>query len=100
MAHRRYVDDIPLDIKKQRLQEIVAVQYELSLTSNQQDVGKEFEVLIEGDSKRDEQDWMGRTSQNKVVVFPKSKAGLKAGDYVRIKIDQCTKATLMGRLVE
>ena len=100
LAHRRYVDDIPLDIKKQRLQEIVAVQYELSLTSNQQDVGKEFEVLIEGNSKRDEQDWMGRTSQNKVVVFPKSKAGLKAGDYVRIKIDQCTKATLMGRLVE
>jgi len=100
LAHRRYVDDIPLDIKKQRLQEIVALQYELSLTSNQQDVGKEFEVLIEGDSKRDEQDWMGRTSQNKVVVFPKSKAGLKAGDYVRIKIDQCTKATLMGRLVE
>ena len=100
LAHRRYVDDIPLDIKKQRLQEIVAVQYELSLTSNQQDVGKEFEVLIEGNSKRDEQDWMGRTSQNKVVVFPKSKEGLKPGDYVRIKIDQCTKATLMGRLVE
>ena len=100
LAHRRYVDDIPLDIKKQRLQEIVALQYELSLSSNQQDVGKEFEVLIEGDSKRDVQDWMGRTSQNKVVVFPKSKEGLKPGDYVRIKIDQCTKATLMGRLVE
>jgi tRNA-2-methylthio-N6-dimethylallyladenosine synthase len=68
--------------------------------SNNQDLGKEFEVLIEGDSKRDENAWMGRSSQNKVIVFPKSKDGLKPGDYVRVKIETCTKATLMGSLLD
>lgn len=100
LAQRRYADDIPEATKKERLQEIVALQYELSVISNNQDLGKEFEVLIEGDSKRDENAWMGRSSQNKVIVFPKSKDGLKPGDYVRVKIETCTKATLMGSLLD
>src|SRR5882724_7996789 len=72
LAARRYADDIPLDIKKRRLQEIVAMQYRLSLESNRRDLGKTVEVLIEGDSKKSELEWMGRTSENKVIVFPKA----------------------------
>ncbi len=99
LAQRRYADDVPESIKKARLQQIVALQNELSLISNRQDIGKVFEVLIEGDSKRDEQSWMGRNSQNKVLVFPKTVPGLKRGDYVQVKVDQCTQATLLGSLV-
>ncbi len=99
LAQRRYADDIPEPVKKRRLQEIVTLQNELSLASNQQDIGKVFEVLIEGNSKRDEQAWMGRNSQNKVLVFPKSDAELKPGDYVRVKVEQCTQATLIGNLI-
>ncbi|MFM7671778.1 MAG: tRNA (N6-isopentenyl adenosine(37)-C2)-methylthiotransferase MiaB [Bacteroidota bacterium] len=99
LAQRRYADDIPEPIKKARLQQIVALQNELSLQSNRQDVGKTFEVLIEGNSKRDEHSWMGRNSQNKVIVFPKSLPGLKPGDYVTVQVDQCSQATLLGALV-
>lgn len=100
LAQRRYTDDIPESTKKERLQQIVALQNEMSLASNQQDLGKEFEVLIEGNSKRDEQAWMGRNSQNKVLVFPKTRDGLKPGDYVRVKVESCTQATLLGNLVD
>lgn len=99
LAQRRYTDDIPAEVKKRRLQEIVALQNELSLESNRADLGKVFDVLIEGNSKRDEQAWMGRNSQNKVLVFPKSDAVLKPGDYVRVRVDQCTQATLIGSMV-
>lgn len=99
LAQRRYADDIPEAVKKRRLQEIVSLQNELSLESNRADVGKVFEVLIEGNSKRDEQAWMGRNSQNKVLVFPKSTAALRPGDYVRVKVEQCTQATLIGSLI-
>ncbi len=99
LAQRRYIDDIPEDVKKRRLQEIVALQNELSLESNRADLGKVFEVLIEGNSKRDEQAWMGRNSQNKVLVFPKTNVQLKPGDYVRVRVDQCTQATLIGSMV-
>ena len=99
LAQRRYTDDVPENIKKQRLQAIVQVQNELSMQSNQRDIGKEFEVLIEGNSKRDEQAWMGRNSQNKVIVFPKLPNDLKPGDYVTVKVDQCTQATLLGNIV-
>src|SRR6187401_1342091 len=72
LAARRYKDDIPEEIKKRRLQEIVEIQNRLSLESNKKDIGKVFKVLIEGDSKKSNKDWMGRSSQNKVIVFPKN----------------------------
>ncbi|MCX6288202.1 MAG: tRNA (N6-isopentenyl adenosine(37)-C2)-methylthiotransferase MiaB [Bacteroidetes bacterium] len=98
LAAKRYEDDIPEAIKKRRLQEIVDVQWTLSNESNKRDVGKCFEVLIEGDSKKSDAEWMGRTSQNKVVVFPKSNHALKKGDYVEILIEGFTKGTLLGTL--
>jgi tRNA-2-methylthio-N6-dimethylallyladenosine synthase len=98
LAAKRYEDDIPEEVKKRRLQEIVDVQWTLSNESNKRDVGKCFEVLIEGDSKKSEAEWMGRTSQNKVVVFPKLNHPLKKGDYVDIFITGFTKGTLLGTL--
>ena len=99
LAERRYTDDVPLEVKKRRLQEIVDVQYKLSLKSNERDLGKTFKVLIEGDSKRSADDWMGRTSQNKVIIFPKQGFDFKKGDYVMVKVKECTKATLMGGII-
>ena len=98
LAAKRYEDDIPEEIKKRRLQEIVDVQWTLSNESNKRDVGKSFEVLIEGDSKKSDAEWMGRTSQNKVVVFPKLNHPVKKGDYVEIFIAGFTKGTLLGTL--
>ena len=96
LAAKRYKDDIPEEVKKRRLQEIVDVQWVLSNESNKKDVGKIFEVLIEGNSKKSEQEWMGRNSQNKVIVFPKDKHHLKKGDYVPVLINDFTKGTLLG----
>lgn len=98
LAQRRYKDDIPEEIKKRRLQEIVELQNALSKQSNQNDLGKTFKVLIEGDSKKSDRDWMGRTSQNKVIVFPKNNYSLKKGDYVMVTVNDCTKATLLGEI--
>ena len=98
LAAKRYQDDIPEEIIKRRLQEIVDVQWTLSNESNKRDVGKSFEVLIEGDSKKSDAEWMGRTSQNKVVVFPKLNHPIKKGDYVEIFITGFTKGTLLGTL--
>ena len=97
LAQRRYEDDIPLEVKKRRLAEIVDVQNRLSLESNQRDPGKVFKVLIEGNSKKSDLDWMGRTSQNKVIIFPK-KEQLQPGDYVMVKVTGCTQATLLGEI--
>lgn len=99
LAQRRYTDDIPEEVKKRRLQEIVSLQNELSRQSNQKDIGKIFEVLVEGDSKKSAEDWMGRTSQNKVVVFSKKDHPCSKGDYVYVKVTDCTKATLLGEVV-
>lgn len=98
LAARRYKDDIPEDVKKKRLDEIVKLQNALSRESNLQDLGKTFKVLIEGNSKRSDQDWMGRTSQNKVVVFPKEQYPLNKGSYVMVKVYDCTGATLIGKI--
>jgi tRNA-2-methylthio-N6-dimethylallyladenosine synthase len=99
LAARKYKDDIPEETKKRRLQEIIALQNELSLNSNRKDIGKIFSVLIEGESKRSHAHWMGRTSQNKVVVFPKTTVTAhKKGDYVNVKIHDCTQATLIGSI--
>ena len=99
LAHRRYADDVPEAIKKRRLAEIVALQNRLSLESNQRDVGQTYTVLIEGDSRRSEQDWMGRNSQNKVIVFPKEQYALQKGDYVQVQVTGCTQATLLGQII-
>ena len=96
LAQRRYKDDIPEEIKKRRLAEIVELQNRLSLESNQADLGKVFKVLIEGSSKKSEDDWMGRTSENKVMIFPKGTFNYNAGDYVYVKTLSCTQGTLLG----
>ncbi len=93
-AAEKFHDDIPAEIKNRRLNEIIELQNRLSLLSNKEDVGKIFEVLAEGRSKRSSEELFGRTSSNKVCVFP---AGdYKAGDYVKVKIKSCTSATLKG----
>ncbi len=98
LASKRYADDIPEEVKKRRLQEIVDKQYALSLESNQKDIGQTYKILIEGNSKKDETSWMGRNSQNKVIVFPKENYDLKKGDYVMVKVNNCTKGTLLGTI--
>lgn len=100
LAAKRYQDDVPAETKKRRLEEIVSLQNKLSLESNQRDLGKTFEVLIEGNSKKSEAQWMGRNSQNKVVVFDKSdRLTLKPGDYAMVNINDCTQGTLLGQLI-
>jgi len=99
LAARRYHDDVSEAIKKRRLKEIVELQNRLSYESNQRDAGKTFEVLIEGNSKKSESDWMGRNTQNKVVVFPKKDHGHKKGDYVMVKATDYTQATLLGEII-
>jgi len=99
LAERRYTDDIPEDVKKKRLQEIVELQGKLSFASNKKDIGKTFAVLIEGDSKRSDKDWRGRNSQNKVIVFPKENYELRKGDYINVKVNDCTQATLLGTII-
>ena len=98
LAARRFEDDVPLDIKKRRLQEMVDLYRGHSLQAMQKEVGKTRKVLIEGISKKSENDLYGRTDQNKVVVFPKG--NLKPGEYVFLKIEKCTAGTLIGSIVE
>ncbi|NTW23858.1 MAG: tRNA (N6-isopentenyl adenosine(37)-C2)-methylthiotransferase MiaB [Lentimicrobium sp.] len=97
IAEKKYKDDISEEVKSQRLKEIIDLQQELSYRSNLADVGKTFEVLIESFSKKSGKELSGRTSQNKVVVFPKQ--DFKPGDYAEVKITACTSATLRGEAV-
>lgn len=97
LAERRFEDDVPLDVKKRRLQEIVALHRTHSLKSMEKDLGKTFKVLIEGDSKKSDQHWTGRTDHNKMTVFPKT-GDLKKGDYVDVFIESCTAGTLIGKV--
>ena len=96
-AAKHLPDNIAEDEKVRRLNEVIALQLELSLESNRRDVGKTFEVLVEGRSKRSADDMCGRTSQNKLVVFPKESA--KIGDLVQVHIDEASAATLIGKIV-
>ncbi len=93
-ASRKLKDDVPEEIKAKRLTEIITLQNKLSAQCKQNDIGKTFEVLVEGISKKSTNQLFGRTSQNKVVVFPKHNN--KIGDYVNVKITKCTSATLIG----
>jgi tRNA-2-methylthio-N6-dimethylallyladenosine synthase len=97
LAARRFEDDVPLETKKRRLQELIALHRIHSLQTMQKDVGKTFRVLIEGNSKKNDQELYGRNDQNKVVVFPKQ--GFKKGEYVMVKINSCTAGTLLGEAV-
>jgi len=97
LAERKMEDDIPDTTKKRRLQEIIELQQKHSHYRTQQHLGKTEEVLIEGTSKKSDAHWMGRNSQNTVVVFPKEH--YKVGDFVNVKINECTSATLIGEAV-
>ena len=97
-ASKHLPDNISEEVKIERLNRMIALQNELSQESNNADIGKEFEVLVEGRSKRNAEELFGRTSQNKVVVFPAG--GHKAGDFVKVKVDSATSATLLGHEID
>jgi tRNA-2-methylthio-N6-dimethylallyladenosine synthase len=97
LAARRFADDIPEETKKRRLQEMIALHRIHSLQSMQKDVGKTFTVLIEGTSKKNEEELYGRNEQNKVIIF--KKAQHQKGDYVQVHITHCTAGTLFGDVV-
>ncbi|MFY0608628.1 MAG: tRNA (N6-isopentenyl adenosine(37)-C2)-methylthiotransferase MiaB [Cyclobacteriaceae bacterium] len=98
LAAKKYKDDIPLEIKKRRLQEVINKQQEISYERNKLDVGSTFKVLIEGTSKRSEEDLQGRNTANKVIIF-KNK-DFKKGQYVNVKVNDCTAATLFGEVID
>lgn len=97
LAARKYKDDVPLETKKRRLAEIVDKQYHLSLQNNLKDIGKTYEVLVEKISKKNEEEYCGRNSQNKMIIFPKGNYTI--GDYVQVYIESANKATLKGKVV-
>ncbi|MDE3124014.1 MAG: tRNA (N6-isopentenyl adenosine(37)-C2)-methylthiotransferase MiaB [Bacteroidota bacterium] len=99
LAAKRFTDDVPEEVKKRRLQEIIQLQNELSKKSYTNDIGKTFEVLIEGESKKDSTHWKGRNSQNKMLVFPKKNYTYKPGDYVQVYVQDATQATLLGEII-
>ena len=94
MAAKKFEDDVPDEIKSRRLEEIIALQQELSYQSNLKDVGKSFEILVEGVSKRSDKQLFGRNSQNKVIIF--DRGNHQKGDYVTVTVTDCTAATLLG----
>lgn len=96
-AAKKLPDDIPENVKGRRLEEIIELQNSLSLASNKKDIGKTFEVLIEGVSKKSDKRLFGRNSQNKVIVFGRKDYNI--GDYAKVKVIDCTSATLMGEAV-
>ena len=98
LAQKKFEDDVPLDVKKRRLAEIIAIQSVSSLEQNRKSIGKTYEVLIEGVSKKNDQEFKGRTSQNKVVIFPRE--NYKLADFVKVKIKSCSSATMIGEVIE
>lgn len=98
LAARKYPDDVDIATKTRRLEEIIALQNRLSLESNRRDLGKEFTVLVEGPSKKNPDELCGRNPQNKMCVW--ADKAHKAGDFVRVKVRDCTQATLLCDLAE
>ena len=98
LAEKRFSDDIPLDVKKRRLEEIIDKQRKHSELRNRMDVGKVFKVLIEGTSRKSEEYFQGRNSANKVVVFPKENT--RISEYVNVLIESSTGGTLIGKIVK
>ncbi len=99
LAERKYEDDVPKEVKSRRITEIINLQQELSLKANKRQVGQVQEVLVEGNSKRSEDDLVGRNTYSTKVIFPKE-AGIKPGDYVYVKIENCSSATLFGKIAQ
>lgn len=99
LAAKKYPDNISEEVKIERLNKIITLQNELSLKSNSKDIGKTFEVLVEGYSKRSESQLIGRNTHNKLCVFD-AKEGVKIGDYVFVTIEKCTSATLIGNIAK
>jgi tRNA-2-methylthio-N6-dimethylallyladenosine synthase len=99
LAAKRYADDIPEEVKQQRLQQIVAKQQEYSFYRMQARIGKVEKVLIEGFSKKSNNDYCGRSDQNAMVIFPVSE-NFKPGQYVNVLVERTTSATLIGKIVE
>jgi tRNA-2-methylthio-N6-dimethylallyladenosine synthase len=97
-AHKKMKNDVPEEIKKRRLTEIIDLQQRLSLERMKSYTGKTHEALIEGASKKSEEQWYGRISQNAVVVFPKT-VNTKIGDFVKVLVNDCTSATLLGEVL-
>ena len=97
-AQRHMADDVPDEVKTARLSQIIELQNELSAASNRRDVGREFEILVEGVSKRSDAQLFGRTSQNKVVVF--DRGDHRIGEYVKVRVTGCSSATLLGETIE
>lgn len=97
MASKRLPDNISEEVKGERLKEMIEMQNQFSLESNKSDIGKVFEVLVEGVSKKSDEQMYGRSSQNKVIVFPRK--DFKVGDYVEVKVTDCTSATLIGESI-
>jgi tRNA-2-methylthio-N6-dimethylallyladenosine synthase len=95
LAARKLADDVPEAVKKRRLREIIDLQQQHSRYRNEQHLGRVEEVLIEGDSRKSDAHWMGRNTQNTVVVFPKEH--YRVGDFVKVRIEGCTSATLLGK---
>lgn len=98
LAERRFKDDVPEDVKGKRLNEIIDLQLASSLYWHQQQIGKTKKVLVEGKSKRSDEEWCGRDGRNSMVIFPKG--DFDKGQYVMVKITECTSATLRGEVVE
>lgn len=98
IAAKKFEDDVPEKVKSRRLNEIIQLQQSMSLELNKKDIGKTFEVLVEKVSKKSDQELAGRNSQNKMIVFPRK--NYKPGDYVMVKVHDCTAATLMGAAVD
>ncbi len=97
LAERKFEDNVPLEIKKKRLSEIVAIHRQNALEENQKAIGKTYEVLVEGVPKKNKEQYSGRTSENFYVVFPKE--GVKKGEYINVKIIDCSSATLIGEVL-
>jgi len=97
LAAKKYPDDIPEDVKKRRLSEIIALQQRISLERNQRHIGQVQRVLVEGTSKRSDEDLFGRNDQNKVVIFPRGNH--QKGDYVNVLVSECSSATLKGTII-
>mgnify|MGYP005820992681 CR=1 FL=1 len=97
LAEKKFKDDVPLEIKKRRLDEIIQKQRSHSDMLNRRDVGKTFKVLIEGTSKKSDQHFQGRNSANKVIVFPRENT--RIGEYVNVLVESSTGGTLIGKIV-
>lgn len=98
LAARRYADDIPADVKARRLSEIIALQHKVSIEKNTREIGTIHTVLIEGESKKSENDFKGRNDQNKVVIFPREH--YQKGQYVKVLIERVTITSLIGKIIE